>query len=81
MNKVVVTDILNAPYGPVAFNQISHKNRKYEGICPWCTCSLGKVQASNYGELYFQLIPIQSEHMDTCVGRESLEMNVMIKNK
>lgn len=79
MKKIVVTDIINAGLGPVAFNQVSHKNRKYEGICPWCACSLGNTQASTYRELYFNLLPIQSNHMVVCEEREAREMKITIK--
>ena len=79
MNKKTVADILTDGISPIAFNQVSHKSKKYEGVCPWCTQDLGKVKASTYGDLYYKLISIQTEHMDTCSGRELTEMVIKIK--
>lgn len=79
--KRVVTDILWVQNAPIAFNQVSFKSKKYEGICPWCTKSIGKVRASTYGDLYSKLFYIQVEHMDICNNRESVDMMVKIRNK
>ena len=79
--KRVVTDSLWVQNAPVSFNQVSFKSKKYEGICPWCTKSIGKVKASTYGDLYLKLLPIQAEHMDTCNNRESVDIMVKIRNK
>jgi len=78
MNKVV-TDILWLNGAPISFNQISFKNKKYEGICPWCTKNLGKIKASTYIELYLKLFPVQADHMNVCEGRELTEIKVIIK--
>jgi hypothetical protein len=79
--KKVVTDILWVQNAPIAFNQISFKSKKYEGICPWCTKSIGKVRASTYRDLCIKIFPIQAEHMDTCSNRESVEIMVKIRGQ
>jgi hypothetical protein len=79
MNKKTVTDILMVGVAPIAFNQISYKSKKYEGVCPWCAQDLGKVKASTYGDLISKLFNIQVDHMDVCSGRELTEMIIKIK--
>jgi hypothetical protein len=77
--KRVVTDILYLKGAPLAFNQISHKSKKYEGVCPWCASNIGKVKADFYGELVFKLLPLQIEHIGTCKSLEGSEIAVIIK--
>ena len=77
--KRIVTDVLLFGDAPIAFNQISFKSKKYEGVCPWCTKDLGKVKASTYKELCSKLFPLQVEHMETCSERKSTEMKVIIR--
>ncbi len=79
--KRIVTDILWVEGAPIAFNQVSFKSKKYQGVCPWCATDLNKVKASTYGELYYKLFPTQAEHMNTCGGREETEMKITIKRK
>ena len=79
--KRVVTDVLWVEDAPIAFNQLSHKSKKYEGVCPWCAGNLGRVKASTYRELYIKLFPAQLEHMYECKGQNFTEMSITIKGK
>jgi hypothetical protein len=78
--KRLVTDILSVGGAPVAFEQISHKSKKYKGVCPWCAKDLDNVKANTFGDLYFKLIPTQAKHMDSCTNRTATEMEIKIKN-
>ena len=73
-----VSDILEAGLGPVSFLQIDHNKGTYMGVCPWCTKDLNKVKANTFGDLYINLVTIQTKHMDVCKERRSTKMKVFI---
>ena len=83
MNNKTVTDILyvGVNHTPLSFNQISHKSKKYEGICPFCANEVGIVKASTYGDLALKLYDLQVKHIDNCVNKFETEIIVRIKRK
>jgi hypothetical protein len=83
MNNKTVTDILYIGINkiPLSFNQISHKSKKYEGICPFCANKVGIVKANNYGDLALKLYDLQVKHIDSCVNKFETDIIVKIKRE
>ena len=81
MNNKTVTDILyiGVDHTPLSFNQVSHKSKKYEGICPFCANKVGVVKADTYGDLAFKLYDLQVKHINSCVNK--FETNIIVKIK
>jgi hypothetical protein len=76
--KKQVSDILEAGLGPVSFLQIDHNEGTYMGVCPWCTKDLNEVKANTFGDLYINLVTIQTKHMDICKERRSTKMKIFM---
>ena len=76
--KRQVSDILEAGLGPVSFLQIDHNKGTYMGVCPWCTKDLNEVKAITFGDLYINLVTIQTKNMDICKERRATKMKVFM---
>ena len=78
MNNKTVTDILyiGVDHTPLSFNQVSHKSKKYEAICPFCANKVGVVKADTYGDLAFKLYDLQVKHINSCVNKFEIDISI-----